>query len=115
MFSGLLTVNQVLAGLAEGLNAYKYMTSVHFTFLYCLGHRAESAESQRPGTRGIGTSEDQVQREPGLQSVMVTTWCNLQPVSVSRYQECVTEAVYLVIDTPLQSEIIWPPTFIFAE
>ena len=77
----------------------------------------ESAELQRdlaaPGAPG--QVKIKYRESLGLVDIMVTTWYNLQPVSVSRYQECVTEAVYLVIDTPLQSGIIWPPTFIFAE
>ena len=56
---------------------------------------------------------------------LVTTWCNLQPVSVSRYQECVTEACVpgngyssAIRDDSATNlyncRMKYPPTFIFV-
>ena len=66
-----------------GPGAYKYMSSVHFTFLYCLGHGAESAEIRRDkgeSPEAPGQVRIKYRESLGLTGAMVTTWCNLGSV-----------------------------------
>ena len=61
-----------------------------FTLHSFIAWDTEQSQLRARDTRGIKWRSS---TERALASeCLVTTWCNLQPVSVSRYQECVTEA-----------------------
>ena len=94
-----------------------------FTLHSFIAWDTEQSQLRARDTRGIKWRSS---TERALASeCLVTTWCNLQPVSVSRYQECVTEscvpgngyssAIRDDLATNLYNcRMKYPPTFIFV-
>ena len=94
------------------------MSSVHFTFLYCLGLRAESAEIRRDKGETPGASGQvriKYRESLGLTGQWWPPGATLGQCQCHDSGMCHGGCVMEVIDTPLQSGMIRPPTFTIAQ